>query len=156
MPKERIAIAPKLLSFGLAAGVVLMDQLTKQLALMHLTLHQPKPIFSFFNLTLAYNSGAAFNFLSSSGHWARVFLVVVSLLVSVGIAISLCRLDKPTWYLRFGLASMLGGALGNLVDRLHYGYVVDFIQVYYHQFYWPTFNCADAALCLGVVLIIRK
>jgi signal peptidase II len=134
--------------------VVALDQLTKRLAEAKLTYADPVAIWPSFNLTLLYNRGAAFSFLSDAGGWQRWFFVAVSMLASVALIYWLSRLKPYQWLLALALSLVLGGAVGNLVDRLWLGHVVDFIQVYYREFYWPAFNVADSAITMGAVLLI--
>jgi len=138
----------------LSIVVVALDLWTKALASEHLAMHQPVPIFPGFNLTLMHNEGAAFSFLSSAGGWQRWFFAVIAAVVSVVIVVWLARLKPGQRWLALALALILGGALGNLWDRLTLGYVVDFIQVYYRQWYWPAFNLADSAITVGAVMLV--
>lgn len=140
---------------GLAVLVVVLDQVTKRLAELHLTYGEPLAVWPSFNLTLLYNRGAAFSFLSDAGGWQRWFFVSVSVLASVALLVWLRKLKPGQWALALALALVLGGAVGNLIDRLWLGHVVDFIQVYYQRFYWPAFNIADSAITVGAVLLIR-
>jgi signal peptidase II len=139
---------------GVSAAVVLVDQLTKQLAEASLVYAQPVAVLPSFNLTLLYNRGAAFSFLSDAGGWQRWFFVCVSLAVSLALAFWLHRLKPQQRLLALALALVLGGALGNLIDRLWLGHVVDFIQLYYSDFYWPAFYVADSAITVGAVLLV--
>ena len=139
---------------GVSVLVVLLDQLTKYLAEARLTYAEPVAVLPSFNLTLAYNRGAAFSFLDDAGGWQRWFFVSVSLLASVALVFWLRRLQPHQWPLALALSLVLGGAVGNLVDRLWLGHVVDFIQLYYRDFYWPAFNIADSAITVGAVLLV--
>jgi len=139
---------------GLAAGVILLDQLTKHLAQANLTYAEPLAVLPSFNLTLLYNRGAAFSFLSDAGGWQRGFFVVVSALASMALFFWLRKLKPEQWLLATALALVLGGAMGNLVDRLWLGHVIDFIQLYYRDFYWPAFNVADSSITIGAVLLV--
>lgn len=134
--------------------VVIVDLLSKALASQYLSLYQPVPVFPGFNITLMHNSGAAFSFLSDAGGWQRWFFTVIALLVSVGIIVWLKRLSSTQVCLAIALALILGGALGNVWDRMTLGYVVDFIQVYYDRWAWPAFNIADSAISVGAVLLV--
>ncbi len=137
-----------------SAVVLALDLYTKALASEHLVLHQRVPVFPGFNLTLMHNTGAAFSFLHGAGGWQRWFFTGIALVVSVFILGWLRRLRREQWGLAFALSLILGGALGNLWDRLTLGYVVDFIEVYYRDWYWPAFNLADSAIFLGAVILI--
>lgn len=106
------------------------------------------------NLRLAHNTGAAFSFLSGAGGWQTAFFVVLALAVSLWLGLWLWRLHEGSWPLRAGLALVLGGALGNVIDRLRFGYVVDFIDLHWKQWHWPVFNLADSAITVGVALLL--
>lgn len=138
----------------LSVLVIVLDLASKALASHYLTLYQPVPVFSGFNITLMHNSGAAFSFLSDAGGWQRWFFTVIALAVSVGIIVWLKRLSASQVTLSIALALILGGALGNVWDRMMLGYVVDFIQVYYDRWSWPAFNIADSAISVGAVLLV--
>lgn len=138
----------------LALAVVVLDQATKLIVDSQLVLHQAVAVVPFFNLTLIYNEGAAFSFLADADGWQRWFFIVLSAVVSVVLAVWLTRLKRHENFLAFGLALVLGGALGNLIDRIAYGHVVDFIQVYYQSWYFPTFNVADSAISVGATILI--
>ena len=107
-----------------------------------------------FRSTLMHNTGAAFSFLSDAGGWQRWFLSAVAIGVSVFLVIWLKRLTDTQKLQATALALILGGAIGNVIDRLWLGHVVDFIQVYYDEWYWPAFNIADSAITIGAVLIL--
>jgi len=139
---------------GVALLVVVLDQLTKYLAETYLVPAEPLAILPSFNLTLLYNRGAAFSFLNDAGGWQRWFFVAVSSLASVALLVWLHRLQAQQWRLALALSLVLGGAVGNLVDRLWLGHVIDFIQVYYGNWYFPAFNIADSAITVGAVLLV--
>ncbi len=134
--------------------VIILDQVSKAMAVQWLTLYQALPVLPGFNLTLVHNTGAAFSFLSEAGGWQRYFFIALTLVISLVLLIWLTRLPAGKSMLAGALALILGGAVGNLWDRLHYGYVVDFIEVYYNQWSWPVFNIADSAITLGAALLI--
>jgi|TARA_B100001996_G_scaffold356226_1_gene319417 signal peptidase II len=142
------------LTFSLA--IVILDQITKFLAVQFLVLHEPTYIYNGLNFTLMYNTGAAFSFLSDAGGWQRWFFIGVSCLVSIIIVVwmynTLTKIKNQC--LLFALSFILGGAIGNLWDRLTLGYVVDFIEVYYENLYWPAFNIADSSITIGAILMI--
>ncbi len=138
----------------LSGAVVLADQLSKWLADSKLTLFAAKPILPFFNLNLAYNEGAAFSFLHEAGGWQRWFFTALAVTVSVFIVFWMRRLEKTEHWTAAGLALILGGALGNLLDRLWHGHVIDFIQLYYKSYYFPSFNLADSAITVGAAVLI--
>ncbi len=139
---------------ALSLLIVVLDQLSKYIAQQHLGYAQPLAVMPSFNFTLLYNRGAAFSFLSDAGGWQRWFFVTVSLLASIALVIWLSRLQRQQRRLALALALVLGGALGNLIDRLWLGHVVDFIQLYYRHWYYPAFNIADSAITIGAVLLI--
>ena len=107
-----------------------------------------------FNLTLHYNKGAAFSFLSNAGGWQRYFLTGISAVVSVVLIIWLARLLKTEKIMTWSLALILGGAVGNLIDRAIYGHVIDFIELHWNNAYFPSFNIADSAITVGTILLI--
>ena len=119
-----------------------------------LEMFQPVAVMPMFNLTLMHNTGAAFSFLSEAGGWQRWFFTIVALVVSSVIFTWIRRLHSGQYLQAAALSLVLGGALGNVIDRLLLGHVVDFIQIYYEQWYWPAFNIADSAISIGVVLLI--
>jgi len=119
-------------------------------------LYQSIPVIPYFSLTYVHNTGAAFSFLSQAGGWQRWFFAGLALTVSVVITIWLARLKKHEILLAVALSLVLGGAVGNLIDRLLYGYVIDFLDVYYQDWHWPAFNIADSAITLGVSLMLLE
>ncbi len=134
--------------------IVVLDQVTKVIAEQWLLPLQPLPVLPSFNLTLMYNTGAAFSFLAGAGGWQRWLFIVLASVISVVLVIWLLRLSRDQRLQAAALVLVLGGAVGNLIDRLLYGHVIDFIQLYYQHWYWPTFNIADAAISVGAVLLI--
>jgi signal peptidase II len=140
--------------FLLALVVLLLDQYTKGLASAQLQYGQPVQVLPVFNLTLQHNEGAAFSFLSEAGGWQRWFFTIIASAVSVVLAVWLTRLQRGQILLAASLALILGGAVGNLWDRVALGYVVDFISVHYEGRYFPAFNIADSGISVGAVLMI--
>ena len=140
--------------YGFALVLVLLDQYTKGLASAHLDYGRPQEVFSWFNLTLAHNTGAAFSFLDDAGGWQRYFFTTVATVVSGGLVVWLFVMPRGQRLLAIALALILAGALGNLWDRLTLGYVVDFISVHYKQHYFPAFNVADSAITVGAACMI--
>lgn len=138
----------------LAVLIVVFDQLTKQWVSSSFTYGETLELLPFLNLTLVHNMGAAFSFLSDAGGWQRWFFTIVSLIVSVVLVVWLSRLPAKQYLLATALALVLGGAVGNLWDRVLLGYVVDFVDVYYQKYHWPAFNVADAAITIGAILLI--
>jgi signal peptidase II len=140
--------------FWLSGVIVVLDQVSKQVAVNELGLHQPVQIAPLINFTLTYNSGAAFSFLSNAGGWQRWLFVGLSSAVSIGLVVWLVRTPVEKRWLPTSLALILGGALGNLWDRIAIGRVIDFVDVYYGSWHWPAFNVADSAICIGAVLLL--
>lgn len=137
-----------------SAIVVGFDQITKYLSTQHLTLVDKIKVFPGFDLTLRHNTGAAFNFLANAAGWQRWFFIGLALVVSSIIYVWLGRLTAKDKQEAFALSLILGGAVGNLLDRVTYGYVTDFILLYYKHWEWPAFNVADSAIFLGVVFLL--
>ncbi len=140
--------------YALALLIAVLDQLSKQWASMTLDYNTPLVFTSFFNFTLLHNTGAAFSFLSESGGWQRWFFGIVALVVSLGIIVWISRLAAEKKLEALALALVLGGAIGNLYDRVSLGYVVDFIVFHYEHYYWPAFNIADCGITVGAALLI--
>jgi signal peptidase II len=133
-----------------------LDQVSKLVIADSMQLYQSIQVMPFFKLTYVHNTGAAFSFLSEAGGWQRWFFAGLALAISMVIAVWLTRLKKHETLLAVALALVLGGAVGNLVDRLAYGYVIDFLDVYYDSWHWPAFNIADSAITLGVMLMLAE
>ncbi|MAD57257.1 MAG: signal peptidase II [Porticoccus sp.] len=142
--------------YSLSSFIILVDQLTKSLATKNLLYGEYVNIFSGLNLILVHNTGAAFSFLSDAGGWQRWLFLLVSLSVSIILIIWIFRLKEQQLLESLSLALILGGAIGNLVDRIFLGYIIDFIDIYYKNYHWPVFNVADASITLGVVFFISK
>jgi len=139
----------------LSAIIIALDQLTKHIAIEGLQPYAPYAVIpGFLNWTLAYNTGAAFSFLHDAGGWQRWLFSVLAIGVSAVLVVWLRRLPRSDWRTALPLALVIGGALGNLIDRVRFGHVTDFIEVYYQQWSWPAFNLADSAICLGAVALI--
>lgn len=138
----------------LSVVVIALDQITKVLASAQLVLHEPVPVMPFFNLTLMHNTGAAFSFLSQAGGWQRWFFVTVAIAVSLSLGWWLRQLRHGQLWLAASLALVLGGALGNVWDRIALGYVVDFVDLYYGDWHWPAFNVADSAITVGAIMLL--
>jgi len=140
----------------LVVVIVVLDQWTKYLADTRLDYGHPVELLSWFNLYLAYNTGAAFNFLSEAGGWQRWFFGAVAVVAIVVLIAWLRRLDARDWPLSLSLSLILSGAIGNLIDRIWLGYVIDFIQWHYRDWYWPAFNLADSAITAGVTVLVLR
>lgn len=137
----------------LSLVIILLDQYTKILATESLILYQPKTVTDFFNLTLMHNPGAAFSFLGDAGGWQRWLFIGLAVAVSIWIVIWI-SFTKQTRWVTVALACILGGAIGNLIDRIYLGYVVDFLDFYVGNWSWPTFNIADTAITIGAIMIV--
>lgn len=135
---------------------VILDQASKLTIAGSMQLYESIEIMPFFKLTYVHNTGAAFSFLSEAGGWQRWFFAGLALVIGAVIAVWLARLKKHETLLAVALALVLGGAVGNLIDRLAYGYVIDFLDVYYQSWHWPAFNIADSAITLGVILMLLE
>jgi signal peptidase II len=144
---------PFLRYLTIATLVLLLDQLTKWWALNNLQLGIPEVVLPFLNWLLLFNPGAAFSFLAQGTGWQRWFFTIIGLAASAYI-IWLLRKSQGEKLLCLALSLILGGALGNVIDRIMYGAVVDFIDLHYANWHWPAFNLADSAICLGAALII--
>jgi signal peptidase II len=138
----------------IALIVLVLDQLTKTWVIAEFYLGQREIITSFFNLVHVHNYGAAFSFLSDAGGWQRWFFAALSAVVSAVIVVWISRLPKTRWIEGLALALILGGALGNLYDRLVLGYVVDFLDFHWSGSHFPAFNVADSGITTGAVLLI--
>jgi len=138
----------------ISAGIILADWQTKQWVSEALVLYRPQEVTSWLNITLAHNYGAAFSFLSDAGGWQRWFFVVLASGVSLVLTVWLLRLPREEWLTGLALGLVIGGAIGNLVDRIQLGYVVDFIDVHFKGWHYPAFNVADSAITVGVILLL--
>ncbi len=138
----------------LSAGVVVLDQVTKAIASATLTLHQSVPVLPGLNWTLLHNYGAAFSFLNTPGGWQRWLFTFAAVAIGAVLIVWLSRTPRNDWRTAAPLALIIGGAIGNLIDRLRFGYVVDFIDVYYRDWHWPAFNIADSAISVAAVALI--
>ena len=135
------------------AVIFIFDQLTKYAAADYLLQHGEVKLTPFLSFVLVHNTGAAFGILSSAGGWQNIFFISLALIACVVILWVIRRLGPKDMLIVFGLMLILGGAAGNLIDRLVHGYVIDFIDVYYHAWHWPAFNIADSAITIGALLL---
>ena len=135
---------------------LILDQWSKIAIDGSMRLYESIALFPGFNLTYVHNTGAAFSFLSEAGGWQRWFFAAMAFIISIVLTIWLYRLKKHETLLAVALALVLGGAIGNLIDRLAYGYVIDFLDVYYQTRHWPAFNIADSAITVGVFLMLLE
>ncbi len=141
----------------LSTLTIIADQSTKWLAAKHLSMQEPMPIWpGFFDLRLAHNTGAAFGFLGKAGGWQRGFFIGFTVAMSIFLLGWLFCLPRYAKMKAGAIALILGGAVGNVVDRIRLGYVVDFLDFYYKNLHWPTFNMADIAIVIGVLLLLLK
>ena len=138
---------------AIAFVAVLLDQFTKTLIIGNFQLNDSRTVTSFFNVVRVHNSGAAFSFLAGASGWQRWFFVGLGIVAS-GFIVWMLRSHGGQKLFGWALALILGGAIGNVVDRLLHGYVVDFIQVHAGGWYFPSFNVADSAISVGAVLLI--
>lgn len=153
----------KIWYYLVALVVIVLDQYTKVLAMQHLQFASPVAVMPYMNWTLLYNTGAAFSFLSSAGGWQQWLFGGLALGVSVFIVVYIWKLPHQSRLLSMALALVLGGALGNLYDRMTLGHVIDFIDVYlnscgslqgwFPSCHWPAFNVADSAITIGAILL---
>jgi len=137
----------------IAAVVLIVDQLTKIAVADYLLAHGEAELTSFLSFALVHNTGAAFGILSNAGGWQNILFIGIASSACLVILWLFRRLDPQSVILVWGLMLILGGAAGNLVDRLVHGYVIDFIDIYYHAWHWPAFNVADSAITVGAVLL---
>ena len=138
----------------LSALVIVVDQVTKRVIDSAMQLHQTIELVPYFQLTYMRNQGAAFSFLSGAGGWQRWFFIGLAIVASIFIFVWLRKLDPSRRREAVAWALVLGGALGNLIDRIRYGYVIDFLDVYVGDWHWPAFNVADSAITVGVALLL--
>ena len=138
---------------GLAGLVLVLDQLTKFAVTRTFALHESVEVTPFFNLVLVYNRGAAFSLLSDAGGWQRGLFIAIAVTASIWIAWLLRKHREDTLFC-LALSLILGGAIGNVIDRLHIGAVVDFVDLHAFGVHWPAFNVADSAITCGAVLLI--
>lgn len=139
----------------LSAFIIVTDQISKLAVLAHFRLHETFPLIDgLLSLTLVYNEGAAFSFLSDAGGWQRWFFAVIAIAVSAMLVVWLSRTPRADWRTALPLALVLGGAIGNVIDRIRLGHVVDFVDVHYGSWSFPAFNIADSGVSVGAVLLI--
>jgi signal peptidase II len=139
----------------LSAAIVLADQLTKSYITQHFGEFEFTRVLPVLDITRMHNVGAAFSFLASASGWQRWFFIVLAVVVSIAITAWLCRLPRGTHgLLAAGLALVLGGALGNVIDRIRLGHVIDFIHFHWDRAYFPAFNVADSAITVGAALLL--
>ncbi|MGH8313315.1 MAG: signal peptidase II [Gammaproteobacteria bacterium] len=141
----------------LSAAVILLDQLSKWLVASHLAVYDSIRVLAVFNLVLIHNPGAAWSFLAGASGWQRWFFTILALVVSAAIVVWLRFLPRREFRWRAcALALVLAGAVGNVIDRLWHGYVIDFLQFHYQGWYYPAFNLADSAITVGAAMLILE
>ena len=138
----------------LSVFLLVLDQITKVVISNTFDMHERLQVLPVFELTLVHNHGAAFSFLADQGGWQRWFLAGISVVISAVLVVWLYRIPKSDKWMAICLAAILGGALGNLVDRVLYGYVVDFLSFHWGDSYYPSFNIADMAISLGAFMMV--
>ncbi len=138
----------------LAGIIVIADQITKVIATLELTMYKAVAVMPMFNFTLIHNEGAAFSFLNDAGGWQRWLFTIISSVVSIVLVFWIKNLKPEEKFQALAFSFILGGAIGNLIDRVRLGYVVDFIEIYYNQYSWPAFNIADSAITVGVIILV--
>jgi signal peptidase II len=148
--RGKASLAPWL---GIAAAVIVLDQLTKAMIVAAFRLGDARTVTPFFDIVRAHNRGAAFSFLNDASGWQRWFFVALGIAAAAFIVWLLRRHGGQRMF-GWALALILGGALGNVIDRLVHGHVVDFVQVHWQQHYFPAFNVADSAITIGAMLLI--
>ena len=145
---------PQLKWLWLSLVIIVLDQAAKQIAEAPLPPHRAVEVLPFFDWYLTYNSGAAFSFLAGAGGWQRWFFAAIAIVISGVILQWLRKLPGDETLTAAALSLILGGAIGNLIDRLYLGHVIDYIQVWLGSYPWPAFNIADAAISVGAVMLI--
>ena len=138
----------------LTAIVIVADQWTKLLIIENFYLGESLQLLPFFDLTHVRNYGAAFSFLADMGGWQRWFLLIIAAVIAVVLTVWSRRMPVTQWWETWPLALIVGGAVGNVIDRARFGYVVDFLDVHYAGWHFPAFNVADSAISVGAVLLI--
>lgn len=138
---------------GIAILVIVLDHLSKWWVSSTMELHQAIPIWPFFSLVRVHNYGAAFSFLADAGGWQRWFFIVIGIVATI-IIVRLLKTHAHEPRMAWALALVLGGALGNVIDRVILGYVVDFLYLHYQEFAWPAFNIADSAISIGAAMLV--
>ncbi|MBL1322036.1 MAG: signal peptidase II [Methylophaga sp.] len=138
----------------LSGLVIVLDQASKWIMSSLLSLHDTLAVMPFFNLTMAHNYGAAFSFLAGAGGWQRWFFIGLTTVISIALFIWLKKLSSYAKLEAISISLILGGAIGNVIDRIYFGYVVDFLDFYYGTAHFAAFNIADSAICVGAGLLI--
>jgi len=153
LPQKR---ASGLRFLWLTLALIAIDQFTKQWVIRVFDLYESVAVMPYVNLTYVRNFGAAFSFLSDQGGWQRWLFTILAITISVVLVIWLRRNPAGLWRQNLAFSLILAGAVGNVIDRLIYGYVIDFIDVYVNQWHWPAFNVADSAITIGAILMLLE
>lgn len=138
----------------LALVVLVLDRVSKQWVMAHFWLGESVPVMPLINFSYSHNSGAAFSFLSDQGGWQVWVFSLIAIVINLVLLVMMYRSDYRIRLSNAAYAMIIGGALGNLFDRMAHGVVIDFIDFYIGNWHWPTFNLADSAICIGAVLIV--
>ncbi|MCF6765394.1 signal peptidase II [Thiotrichales bacterium 19S3-7] len=138
----------------ISALMLAVDFSTKLYVLQHLAYNEPLKCLPFLNFTLAFNRGAAFSFLAYENGWQLWFFSIIAIIIAIVILYWLTKIPRNHNLQAISLCLILSGAIGNVFDRLNYGYVIDFIDLHYKNYHWPTFNIADSAICIGAFLFV--
>ena len=146
--------SPQLRWLWISLLVIILDQAAKQIAEAQLTPHQAVNLFPYFDWYLTYNTGAAFSFLANAGGWQRWLFTVIAIVISIVIVQWVRKLPSEDTLTAASLCLILGGAIGNLIDRVYLGHVIDYIQVWLGSYPFPAFNIADASISVGAALLI--
>ncbi len=140
---------------GWSALLIVLDQASKWLAVERLHFQEPVPFVpGFWNWTLTHNTGAAFSFLANAGGWQHGFFIALALLISTALVVALKRTARTDWCSALPFALIIAGALGNVIDRIRFGYVIDFVDWYWRDWHWPVFNVADSCIVVGATLMV--
>ncbi|WP_187312847.1 signal peptidase II [Candidatus Williamhamiltonella defendens] len=139
----------------LSVVVIVLDLASKYWIIYHFDLYEIRPLIPFLNITYAQNTGAAFSFLADRGGWQRWFFILIAIVMIAILMRLMYRSIENKWIIA-AYALIIGGALGNLCDRIAHGFVIDFIDFYVNQWHWPTFNVADSAICIGALFILLE
>ncbi len=134
--------------------VFYLDQLSKSMATQSLEIYVAVHVDTYLNWTLMHNEGMAFSFLADQSGWQRWVIGIIAMIIVIWLLIWLTKTKLDQKFLNLGLVFIIGGALGNIYDRLSLGYVIDFIEVHYNEYYWPAFNIADTAISIGALFLI--
>jgi signal peptidase II len=134
--------------------VIVLDRATKLIVLNHFDVMEVLRITPFFNLTLTFNRGAAFSFLSAGSGWQVWIFGAIAMVISIVLIFWLRKIFYRQTWLAAAISLVIGGALGNLSDRIHYGYVIDFLQFHWGSLYYPVFNLADSCICVGAFMLV--